>query len=330
MSIKKSEVLRLFKEEKKDGDILLISGIVLNKIYKFYFTKSDNIQTFDIPSLYSSFDKNRKWFYFVILCFLGVIKPQQVCITIICANATNTLFLYCLKKIFPKAKIINRFVDEFDEVNHFKDPLKLISYCNRNNIKIETYSYQCAKNFNIEYVPNYVNKAIIDDYLANSNIVDRCFFAGSCSNVRANLLLKIAEVLLENQINVLFYLNELKADAIDRAKRINKKYNGEFIIYNKFIDYEIYIRKLLESSVIIDLYRVRADEGYSFRVAEALSASKKLITNRILDFSSDSIFFLESNIKIDNLVRFIKVESINKNELNNTFSYITLRDIYGN
>ena len=73
----------------------------------------------------------------------------------------------------------------------------------------------------------------------------------------------------------------------------------------------------MAASVLIDLYRITPDEGYSFRISEALAMNKKIITNRIgLDkeefYSPELILINETlDFRDEDLVKLFNSKRVN-------------------
>ena len=84
-------------------------------------------------------------------------------------------------------------------------------------------------------------------------------------------------------------------DNIIKLNQINSNLGYQAItILKKYINYNEYIKLLSQYNIIIDFYRFNSDEGYSFRIPEAIILNKKIITNRqIIKYES---FYKPQNI----------------------------------
>ena len=235
--------------------------------------------------------------FFYILSFF---RRKNYCTkTIVCINTTNLIFIKSLQKIFPKSKIYIRFYDSLDSgyinINAFK---RLLKYTLNTNISVETYSLTDSKKYKINYYPNTVNIAnlnkIQNKYLLNNT--NSVFFLGSVNSERLNSLLQLMNILTKNNVKICFYLfldKEIKDLAA--LNQINSDLGYQAIkILKKYINYNEYIKLLSQYNITIDFYRFNSNEGYSFRIPEAIILNKKIITNRqIIKYES---FYKPQNI----------------------------------
>ena len=76
------------------------------------------------------------------------------------------------------------------------------------------------------------------------------------------------------------------------------------------ISYSRYLGYVSKSEIVIDMCRINQQEGFSFRIPEALILNRKIITNRRLVLSSDfydaSRFFVIGYDSINRLESFVK------------------------
>ncbi|WP_294564934.1 hypothetical protein [uncultured Succinatimonas sp.] len=207
--------------------------------------------------------------------------------SIICINTTNILFLKFLKSVFPYANIYIRFHDclKSGYINR-NDFIKAKSFASNNNISIETYSLYDSIKYSMLYYPNTVNinnflkiKSTFKD-LENIN-KNSVFFLGSVNESRFLPLIRIAKFLNKNKFKINFYFffndpNRVKNTISDVNYELG--YQGINII--NYISYTEYLKLLIKNTIIIDFYRFFSNEGYSFRLPEAIALNKKIITNR--------------------------------------------------
>lgn len=83
-------------------------------------------------------------------------------------------------------------------------------------------------------------------------------------------------------------------------------------ILTKFIPYKDFVKQYAMSEVYIDLYRLSPNEGYSYRIFEALWLNRKIITNRAnidkeIFYSKDRIFRIGID-NIDTLKAFLETD----------------------
>lgn len=115
---------------------------------------------------------------------------------------------------------------------------------------------------------NKVNKERLLVYSTKEKIYDVCFLAGY-SPSRADLLKPLLRVFRQANLRVKVLLIGYEFSKLEG-----------FDIENKIISYEDYLKLVGSSNAVIDLWRLSPDEGYSFRIPEALALNTKIITNR--------------------------------------------------
>ena len=272
------------------ADLNPVYGLQLSsekkELFKFYTIRIVNQEVLKISLI----------FFYILSTFK---RKDYRTKTIVCINTTNLIFIKSLQKFFPKSKIYIRFYDSLDSgyinINAFK---KLLQYTFNTNISVETYSLTDSKKYKINYYPNTVNISNLNKFqnkylLNNRNSV---FFLGSANNERLKSLLQVINILTKNDVKICFYLFPDKTiNDIDTINQINSDLGYQAItILKKYINYNEYIKLLSQYNIIIDFYRFNSDEGYSFRIPEAIILNKKIITNRqIIKYES---FYKPQNV----------------------------------
>ncbi len=93
------------------------------------------------------------------------------------------------------------------------------------------------------------------------------------------------------------------------------QYINEYIISldlmeTRMIPYPVYLDIIGQSEIVVDMYRVAADEGFSYRISEALLLERKIITNRRLvlesDFYDPSRIFVIGYDSLERLGEFVQ------------------------
>lgn len=258
------------------ADLNPVYGLQLSsekkELFKFYTIRIVNQEVLKISLI----------FFYILSTFK---RKDYRTKTIVCINTTNLIFIKSLQKFFPKSKIYIRFYDSLDSgyinINAFK---KLLQYTFNTNISVETYSLIDSKKYKINYSPNTVNISNLNKFqnkysLSNRNSI---FFLGSVNRERLKSLLQVINILTKNNVKICFYLLLDKTiNDIDTINQINTALGYQaIIILKKHINYNEYIKLLSQHNIIIDFYRFNSDEGYSFRIPEAIILNKKIITNR--------------------------------------------------
>lgn len=279
------EFLQFARNDYREGDVAFLCDSVLADITRFgagHFP--GKFHFFMVNALQPTLNKNAKWVRLYLMFMMGMLRVREdVRITVVLEDATNRIVFRLIHSIFPSAKIINRFVNEPTELRNFTNISvirKLLGYCRDHDIGLQCYSKKTAFEYGIEYLPNFYDADVIRERQAAITPDNSVFFIGVCSEQRAPFIFSLAQILLLNGIRINFYLFGMSEENMRRCRKINEEYGDEYIHINEYMEFDGYIDAMLRSGTMIDFYRVRSNEGYSFRTAEALFAGKKLITNR--------------------------------------------------
>lgn len=212
-------------------------------------------------------------------------------------NVIDPIFLSAFKKVHPNKKVVLRLHDVYEEIFHTSDVEHVrgrLCYLLSNKIvdRVESYSKEDAENLKINHAWNKVRK---DLHIFSSDEKYLWMFVGHASTGadRLNNFKPIKEYLSKNFPDKKYF--ELIVNGGER-----------------FISYEEYIEILGKSRIIVDLYRIKPDEGWSFRISEALVMRKKIITNRSNVKKSEvyhpSRFFIIGDDDIEMMKEFIESE----------------------
>lgn len=249
---------------------------------------------------------------------------------IIITNTFNYEYLSLIKIKFPNANIYVKFVDMIVQKkdisglyeNYCKEHAELIAYIKENFSKAQSivkkfysYSQVDSKLFDLIFEPNGVNfKKYNNTSEVNNSYI---FFAAVCDDrIRAESVLKICRKLIKCKLPFKFVLVNLDEDIKNRFKQLNLD-NEKCSISFERQPYQELLNLTLAASVLIDLYRITPDEGYSFRISEALAMNKKIITNRIdLDkeefYSPELILINETlDFRDEDLVKLFNSKRVN-------------------
>lgn len=210
-------------------------------------------------------------------------------------------FIYILKKKYPKSKIILYLWNTLDKV--FYEKIKKFTFD-----KIITFDKQDSIKYDFEYYPQVHSRKLLEKY-KNTELTEEVIFIGKDKD-RIKILNNIFQFLEKLKIGPnYFYIVKDK-----------KKYSRDLYIYNslynEYLSYEIVLKKLSSSRVILDVTKEN-QEGLTLRVLESLFLNKKVITNNLgikkyEFYNKNNIYILEEN-NID-LKEFLKKEYININE----------------
>lgn len=190
-------------------------------------------------------------------------------------------------------KIIYYYFNTIKSIKNTKSPDILKKY----DLELWSYNIHDCKKYNINY-----NKQVGIKKLYSINDNNQCkydiVFLGYTKG-RKELLMKINDFCINNNINAFFYIPDCDDFPNNRCK------NGKPISYEKYIE----IAK--NSKSILDIVTSK-NYGLTLRPLEALFLNKKLITNyadiKDYDLYNENIFILDNNI--NNLKKFLKESDI--------------------
>ena len=270
----KNGVLRtIFRSAIKDQSIVvIINSEEAKKIFDFNL---HSLKMNKILLVYNEALLDR--LYLASFYFLSKLRiPNQNNyseITIVYANAMNNYFVRNLRYKFKNANIILRYYDYYnkDRLNTFLNEIKGIE------LNEESYCRFNADNNKLRYMPNFVDREHIRS-IAKTTFSKQVVFFGTVNNRRAEIILNMARVFAEHNIEFTFYCFRLSPAQKKIADEITA--NSNSIIYNKRISYNEYLDVSTSARCIIDLYRLHKDEGISYRISEAVFLGQKIITDR--------------------------------------------------
>lgn len=211
---------------------------------------------------------------------------------IIFSNFYNPEIIRLCKGLDKKRRIIIRFHDFIDDYFCGRKVGKTIVQKVREMVttgtvdSVETYTKANASALGALYRPNGVNINSIEK-LEDGFRTYLYWFSGYSGKTEfdknsrtaplRNLEIKLCELYPEIK-------NYLSAKTVHHESK-------------DWVPYEIFLRRAASSEVCVDLYRVNPEEGFSYRMIEALALNRKIITNRlnVVDepfYSPERVFLL--------------------------------------
>lgn len=172
---------------------------------------------------------------------------------------------------------------QWDSLKKLKDTGKCIKYFN----KASTFDEEDAKNYNMEFIPNFYLKK----HILNKNELEYDLFtiiSHAKNGNRIKILEKIALKLKEKNIKYKFLV-------YTKEKNIKSE---NLIIINKPISIEENYNLMRKSKVILEIGDDINQGGLTFRAIDSLGLNKKLITN--YKFIENYDFYNPNNILIWN------------------------------
>ena len=217
-------------------------------------------------------------------------------------NNTSIWLLRAYRLLHPNRRIVLRFHDIIQRQvgGHGIDSENVIRIANEMREEglvdeIESYHRSDAKKLHAIYRPNGVNP----DFVLSNDIPyrDRLYsFMGGTPRTRKRLeaFAEVAEAIQK------LYPHSARSC----VEQIANLRGGFWIPYTEFA--KIYAR----SEIYVDLFRVCEDEGFSFRIPEALFLNRKIISNRLNlrnePFYSPERIFLIGIDPIERLQKFLE------------------------
>ena len=227
---------------------------------------------------------------------------------ILVTNRVNPVFVKALLKKFPNASEIQIQLVDFMEGSTFDITNQYVAdlYETKSlpKVSITSYSRSDASAFSIKYVPNAVNFAKLRNLIKSSTRIYDVFFAGNASGFRFNKIKNIITTLEKSSLSYKFILAHLSNQQKDEISKLAQSGKGEISFSN--IPYEELLTLSSKSIAILDLYRLSSDEGFSFRIAEAIGLQCKIISDRLKLL--DETFYTKNNILVSPDLSFSEEE----------------------
>ena len=243
------------------------------------------------------------------MCLMGLIKQCSTeNLTIVFANIRSMDLVKVLLHKFPRSEIILRYYDYVDEDFGLRN---LLAEARRLGARIESYSRDDAERYSISYMPNFVDWLYLRSLRSRIEDNGRVLFVGSAdrySRQRFESLMVIGRLLEQNKINFLFYITGLDDEQMHEAWELNAV--SAHVVCNTSIKYLDYLDLVANSTCIIDLWRLTPDEGFSYRVSEAVALNIRIITDRenIRNepfYCPENIFVMDSRSGHQDLLDFL-------------------------
>lgn len=248
------------------------------------------------------------------MCLMGLVKHSSTeNLTIVFANIRSLELVKILVHKFPRSEIILRYYDYFDEDFGLRN---IIAEAKRLGARIESYSRGDAERYSIAYMPNFVDWQYLRSLRNRIEDGGRVLFVGNTdrnSSQRFESLMVIGRLLLQHRINFLFYITGLNDDQMQEAWELNAV--SAHVVCNTTISYLDYLDLVANSSCIIDLWRLTPEEGFSYRVSEAVALNIRIITDRenIRNepfYCPENIFIMDSRSGHQDLLEFLAHDGI--------------------
>lgn len=196
--------------------------------------------------------------------------------TTVFINPTSLTLLKAYKLIHPNKRIVIRYHDmiswQLDKscYSGTKDLITMVKRLKQEGIidQVESYCHYDANLLDAIYRPNGANphflKKIDKDF--RTNIYN--FLGGKSSNK------KIYARIIP--------LNTIQTELMQIYPTIKNWTGADIAKFSKnWLSYEEFLNKTVLSEICVDLLREEPNEGFSFRIAEALNLNRKIISNRI-------------------------------------------------
>ena len=274
--------------------VMFTPGHHVVEMFQIHFAHN---QVFQI----SDFKKSKRNIFIYILAKISKrIFLDQEAGRAVFANLVDPFLLKAYRTLHPNKKVILRLHDRYSEITKNDDYLLL-----RNTIRsllsekvidiAESYYQKDAERLEIVYRPNGVNLEFMKTLKRNTSSYLYSFIGGASRKSRLEEMSEVRQKIRDLYPGVDRFICEL-----------------QFYKTSDFITYREYLDILAQSEVIVDLYRISPDEGWSYRIPEALALQKKIITNRCnlqnQDFYHPSRFFIIGYDPITRLKEFLEAK----------------------
>lgn len=188
------------------------------------------------------------------------------------ANVITPSFIRLYRRLHPNRRVVLRFHDILkikprDERDKIVELLKNL-LATKVVDSVESYDFEDAKILRGKFRPNGVDP----DFILSTDVSYRerlCHFSGA-SEVKSGKTSRINDfVALMDELKTL-YPNTSKWSVV-------KNHDPR----QKWLPYEEFVKISSRSEVCVDLFRLDPEEGFSFRIPEALWLNRKIISNRL-------------------------------------------------
>lgn len=247
--------------------VLIVQSRHVNQVYSAHLPNFKVIQVSD-----ENYEKRTKPIYDLAKELSDQYVDEKPGLTVF-TNTTSIWLLRAYRLLHPERRIILRFHDIIDRQvgGHGIDRESVIAIVNQMREEglvdeFESYHRTDAEKLHAIYRPNGVNP---DFVLANDvPYRDRLYsFVGGSLRTRTRLE---GFSIIAEAIKQLYPYTALSC--VEQTANLR---GGFWIPYSEFA--KLYAR----SEIYVDLYRVCEDEGFSFRIPEALFLNRKIISNRV-------------------------------------------------
>lgn len=251
-----------FLNKTAPDDLFFIGNIVCSEIMSFHYVRDEDVVIQGAETV-NLIQKNNT----SLEKLLPKVVPSNVKKKIYIVGLFSLDLLIFLKRKFPLCDFKVRY---YDVIKARQLPLfeKILAFSLANQMEVSVYDRKTASIYGVPYEMNKVNKEKLLTYSTKEKKYDICFLAGY-SPSRAELLKPLLRIFRQANLRVKVLLIGYEFSKLEG-----------FDIENKIISYEDYLKLVGSSNAVIDLWRLAPDEGYSFRIPEALALNTKIITNR--------------------------------------------------
>ena len=204
---------------------------------------------------------------------LGILdeKPGLTVFT----NVREDTILRAYRKIHPNRRIVLRYHDRLDAGLGERAPdkkhlLRMIAALKRDGVvdEVESYYRTDAELMGGIYRPNAVNPDVMA--ALECPVRDAIYrFIGGPTNTKTQ--------------NRLEALNEIRQELRRIYPNADRWIEELYVLGpSTWKPYSEYLRETARAEVIVDLVRIGQEEGFSYRIPEALFLNRKIITNRLI------------------------------------------------
>lgn len=187
-------------------------------------------------------------------------------------------FLAFLRKRYPGTKLVYYITNTVKNISHgpdyFKKYFDIVLACNRGD----------AEEYGIPFFPCSGSYIHFED---NTEPESDCLFVGQAKN-RLDYLRIVYDTLRRKGVKCEFYISGVKEKDLRE---------GDGIHYNQLLNYDIVLRKVEKTKVILELLQDGMDT-HTMRYPEAVNYGKKLITNNKSIVCEKN--YLSGNIRVIN------------------------------
>lgn len=214
-----------------------------------------------------------------LLARLGLLRGRpRPDLTMLYINPFTRWMPDILLRLYPQARLILRYHDHANTRDAAAISRMTELYRSLDNVTLESFSREDARALGLEYAPNFADAGFLRDLVKTQQLTRHPYVVLICNagpqgqGRRLHALLRLAGILTDQHIDYDFYVRCNEDAHIPELPGLHLDHPG--------FTYDSYLHMVAQSSCMVDLCHIASQEGYSYRITEAVLMGKKILTDR--------------------------------------------------